>query len=537
MDWISMIITATFPLLEWLIWSITNRNDPVRNAMMESQLNTGNASLVSRLREIITPETEIWLVGGAVRDQLSGKTSHDLDFVLPGNVRPVARQVADSMGGAFFALDEERGMYRVLQKEENQLYVIDFCRLQADSLKDDLALRDFTINAIAVKLHDPSQWLDPLNGRQDLKDRILRPCSPGAFTGDPVRTIRAVRLSLEFGLHLAPGVIDLIREAVPLLDGVSTERKRDEFFKILEGINPASGIRLLYSLRILEKLIPELLALRDVQQPPPHTMDVWNHSLAVVSHLDRLLDLFLAPGDLLKDGGNLMLGLTAGKLGKFQPALVKHFSDALNPFRSRRSLCLLGGLLHDIGKPATQTVGSDGRIHFYGHERAGADMADRIGKSLALSEAETQALVTMTLHHIDPHFVAPEDSKPSRKLIYRYYRLTRDTGVDICFIGLADYLSRTEYPPEQDAWIKELDRIAIYLEGWFIQRKSWVEPERFLSGDELMSVFNLSPGKLIGDVLDQLKEAAASGEITNREEALEMAKVIIFNPARESDED
>jgi hypothetical protein len=108
--------------------------------------------------------------------------------------------------------------------------------------------------------------------------------------------------------------------------------------------------------------------------------------------------------------------------------------------------------------------------------------------------------------------------------------------VDICLLGLADYLAKTDFPPKQDEWVLNLDRVAVFLEGWFVQKDSWVEPVRLLRGEDIMSAFHLSSGRLVGKVLEAIKEAQASGEIANREEALEFAQTIINSPARKTDE-
>ncbi len=347
---------------------------------MNSQTNKSVTPLISRLREVINPAARAWLVGGVVRDQLSGKVCHDIDIILPAEVRQIARRTADALGGKFFALDENRDMYRILVTADGQTDMVDFARFQAASLEEDLKMRDFTINAMAVQLHDPAEWADPLNGREDLKNKILQPCSEYSFENDPVRTIRAARMALDFNLRMAPGAIQLIRMASPFLNRISSERKRDEYLKLMDGTHPASAIRLLDSFGVLANLVPDLMSLKGVQQSLPHTLDVWEHTLATVSHLNQLLDLFISPESVLKDGGNLLLGLAAGKLGLFRTEIQGHYRSRLNPFRSRRSLCLLGALLHDIGKPITRAAGLDGRIHFYRHETIGAEMACEIGR-------------------------------------------------------------------------------------------------------------------------------------------------------------
>jgi putative nucleotidyltransferase with HDIG domain len=504
--------------------------------MNPPEKNTAS-DIITKLREVIDPAAGALLVGGVVRDQLTNTTCHDIDIVMPGESRQVSRRAADLLGGKFFPLDETRGMYRILLTgSDGQIDMVDISRLQAGTLEEDLRLRDFTINAMAVRLHEPDKYIDPLNGRDDLKNRILRPCSEFSFENDPVRVIRAARMSLDYNLRLAPGLLSIIRAAGPMLTKTSAERMRDEVFKIMDGDHPVSAIRLLDSFGVLSKIFPGLIELKGLYQSPPHTMDAFDHTLATLDQLKRLLDLFLYPKRVLEDGGNLTLGLAAGKLGIFKHQLVSHYQVSLNPFRTRKSLDLFGALYHDIGKSRTSSVGTDGRNHFYKHESLGAEIIHQTARSMALSEAEVDALTRMVGLHMRPRIFSQENRLPSRRTVYRFYQQAKDYGVDTCLLSLADFLAKTIFPPQQDEWIIELDRIAYFLEGWFNQKKNWVEPIRLVRGEEIMAAFNLPPGRMIGDVLASIQEAQAAGEIGSREEALEFAKVIIFNPARESDE-
>ena len=497
---------------------------------MELPVRDTTAPLLRKLREVIDSAAGAWLVGGVVRDQLAGKPCHDIDLIFPQDPRNYARRAADALDGKFFTLDDERGIYRILLELDGQSYMVDLARFQAKALEDDLKARDFTVNAMAVKLHESGTGADPLHGLQDLKDKVLRPCSESAFVNDPVRTIRAARMSLGFNLRLAPGVAGLIRSATPLLDSVSAERKRDELLKLLDGPHPASGIRLLDSFDVLSHLLPDLAPLKGMEQTFPHTMDGWEHTLAVVNHLDRLLDLFLQPSDLLNDGGNLLLGLTAGKLGQFRDGLQAHYRSRLNPFRTRKSLNLLAALLHDVAKPQTRAVAPDGRAHFYRHEVIGAEMVRTIATSMAFSEAEVNMLSVMTACHMKPRYFSDHKPLPDRRNVYRYYRMAGEAGVDTCFLSLADSLAKTNLMPQQDAWVQELDKVAVYLKGWFDERDNWVAPARLVNGDDLMRLFKLTPGPKLGEILDEIQEARAAGEIASRDEAIELAGRILARP-------
>ena len=147
--------------------------------------------LKKTLLAALQPGQQIYLVGGAVRDGLLNKKSHDLDFVVSGNVKKFARNVANQLNGSFYMLDETRQTARVLLEvnDQSEKLVLDFALLDQTSIQENLVLRDFTINAIAYDLQE-QKLVDPLHGGQDLLKKKLVPCSKSAFQDDPVRTLR-----------------------------------------------------------------------------------------------------------------------------------------------------------------------------------------------------------------------------------------------------------------------------------------------------------------------------------------------------------
>jgi tRNA nucleotidyltransferase/poly(A) polymerase len=157
-----------------------------------------------------------------LRDALLGRVSHDLDFILPGEVYTLARALADQLGGAFYPLDLRRNYARVvLYKPGEPRQVLDFAPQAGPDLESDLRGRDFTINAIAIELHAPQRLLDPLGGGSDLLAKQLRACSPTAFQQDPLRILRAVRQAVAFSLMITPETRTWMRQAVPGLQDTS----------------------------------------------------------------------------------------------------------------------------------------------------------------------------------------------------------------------------------------------------------------------------------------------------------------------------
>jgi tRNA nucleotidyltransferase/poly(A) polymerase len=188
--------------------------------------------LISQLNELKPAGARVYLVGGAVRDILLQRTGKDFDLACSFDTRIIARALADRQKGDFYLLDAKRNTSRVILHESNGRRVFyDFARLQGSSIEDDLQTRDFTINAMALDLDAPDALIDPQGGARDLKDRILRACSPNSFADDPVRVIRAVRYAIGLDLTITPETLMGLKAAVPLVNQISRERNRDELLK------------------------------------------------------------------------------------------------------------------------------------------------------------------------------------------------------------------------------------------------------------------------------------------------------------------
>jgi hypothetical protein len=173
-----------------------------------------------------------------------------------------------------------------------------------------------------------------------------------------------------------------------------------------------------------------------------------------------------------------------------------------------------------VGKPATQHIDEGGRIRFFEHEQLGAQLAQQRGAWLHLSNIEIERLATIIRQHMRPLWLAQNGEPPTRRAIYRYFRDTGAVGVDICLLSLADTLATygTELP--QDTWAHQLEITRTLFEAWWEQAEEKVSPPALLNGRDLMEIFRLSPGPEIGRLLEEVREAQASGAIQERDEAL-----------------
>ena len=485
-----------------------------------------SSPLIDRVREAL-PEQEIYLVGGAVRDMLLNRFSPDLDFAAPSNAISLARRLANALRADFMVLDEERDTGRVIVSEEDGVRTfLDFAAYRGPTLDEDLRARDFTMNAIAFDLRTQT-LIDPLNGASDLRAKIIRACSPTSLQEDPVRILRAVRQAAALGFKIELETRKAMKEAAHSLPRVSPERQRDEVFKILEGPKPDASMRALEMLGIFPHLLPELQHMKGVQQSPPHIYDVWEHTLSVLGYLENILAA-LAPSYNADNTNDLFTGLLTLRIGRFREQYAAHFAKSLNTDRSVRAALFFAALYHDVDKPATKTVEPSGRIRFFDHDIQGAKTASKRGQRFNLSNDEVERIQTIIKNHMRFHFFTSrlenDKQEPSHKSIYRFFREAGEAGLDLVLLGLADLRGTRGPTLTQETWTAALDVARILLENYWEKPEETVAPPRLLDGNDLMKELDLRPGRVIGQLLEAIREGQATGKIDSREQAFDFAR-------------
>ncbi len=483
--------------------------------------------ILERVSSILPEDQLVYVVGGAIRDALLGLPVRDLDFTLQGEAIKTARKIADTLNGAFYTLDKVRDYGRVIlpQSDGNRL-LLDFAPFNGANLEEDLENRDFTINAIAAEIHSPHELLDPLGGAADLHSKHLRACSPKAIASDPVRILRGIRFSISFNMKTTPNTREDMRSAVNLLPKVSAERLRDELFHLLESPKPATAIRILDHLKGISFILPELNTMKDVDQSPPHILDVWNHSLNEMARLHQVLEV-LKPSYNPDDSASLFLGVISHRLGRYREQIDFHLNTQLNPSRSLIALLFLCALYHDIGKPKASQINTDGYIRFIKHEEIGADLVVKRCQELQLSNSEINRAQVIVLNHMRPLWLAQTGKIPSKRAAYRFFRDTGPAGVDICLLSLADILATYGPTLPQDLWAHQVDVVRYLLEAWWEKNEEVISPPSLVDGHELMEKLGLKPGPIIGQIMRKIQEAQATGEVTNKRQALELAAEIM----------
>ncbi len=472
-----------------------------------------------------------WLVGGYVRDRLLGRPSHDLDLVVPeGGIR-LARDLARAFDGAWFALDDERDVGRaILPGDEGVPVEVDIARLRVPDLVDDLALRDYTINAIAMDLSTEGaepRLFDPFDGQADLQRKLLRAVTEGAFRDDPLRMLRGVRMVAELGFRLEDATYNLVRRDAGLLPSVAGERVRDEMMRVLAAPGAWQHLRLLEDLALLRHVLPESVSQIGVAQSSPHYQDVFDHTRSVLLHL-RTLYTLLWPGEAAPpapaaDDGTVLApedqwADVGGLLEPYAAELREHLCLPLASGHVRRDLLVWAAVAHDWGKPARRTVNPEGDTHFYDHDHWGALLAQTRLQALKFAGDEIAYVARLVDYHMRPGHLA-HDYPPSRRAIYRFFRDAESTGPDCVLLSLADTMATRATAPDPERWPRRLGTSRMLLDAYFRERATWVSPAPLLNGRQVMAELDLTAGPQVGALIEGLREAQATGEVQTAEEA------------------
>ncbi len=436
---------------------------------------------------------ELALVGGPVRDAFLGRASADLDLATsarPDETERILTRWGDAhwdVGREFGTIGARRGDVVVeVTTYRTDAYDPSSRKPQVafgDTLEGDLSRRDFTVNAMAVRVPD-LQFVDPFDGLGDLAARRLRtPVTPEqSFDDDPLRMMRAARFAARLGMDLEDGVRTAMTEMAGRIEIVSAERVRDELTKLLLAPDPRRGLEVLVDTGVAGHVLPELPALRlEIDEHHRHK-DVYQHSLTV---LEQAIALETGTHD-----------------------------EPTGPVPGPDLVLRLAALLHDIGKPATRRFEPGGGVSFHHHEVVGAKLVARRLKALRFDKETVRAVARLTELHLRFHGYGEQrwtDSAVRRyvtdagPLLERLHRLTR-----------SDCTTRNRRKAEQlsHAYDDLERRIAELREQ---EELAAIRPD--LDGTEIMAVLGIGPGPAVGRAYKHLLELRMEHGPRPREEA------------------
>ena len=408
---------------------------------------------------------ELSLVGGPVRDAILGRIAPDLDFTtsaLPDEILKVVKPMATAtwdvgreFGTIAAEIDGERveiTTYRADSYDpKTRKPTVEF----GDNLEDDLVRRDFTVNAIALRLPSRS-FVDPHNGLRDLQLKTLRtPSHPEvSFSDDPLRMMRAARFASQLGFELDPDAFEAMVKLRERIQIISAERVRDELSKLLLAKDPKPGLEILVDAKIADLVLPELPALKLESDEHHHHKDVYQHTLTVVTQAIG----YEAEYDLERD---LIVRLAA--------------------------------LLHDIGKPATKRLEAGGAVTFYHHDVVGAKLAKKRLTELKFDNDTVKAVAKLIELHL--RFFGYSDQPWSDSAVRRYVRDAGEQLDRLHILTRADVTTRNQRKADRlaHAYDDLEQRIAQLREQ---EELDAMRPE--LNGEQIMEILGIGPSKEVG---------------------------------------
>lgn len=470
-----------------------------------NRLHTYPEALIAALSRLDLSGNRLYLAGGTVRDWLLNRPCSDLDFVVATDARTCCRMLLAELGrGALVPLGEPENDTARLVWDNVTVDVSGF-RGGATCIEEDLRLRDYTINAMAVAFHDlvddtvDPVLIDPMGGLDDLQKGVLRAC-PGAFSDDPLRLLRGFRFQSILGFVFDDAVREVIKASAPRITKPAAERISHELDLIMDSDRAGSAFEDMAETAILWHMIPELREGLGLVQPSFHHLDVFSHSLEALCCMEEIL----------------------GQPERYFPDCAAVFSVYADKEKVRLKWA---ALFHDLGKPATMEVHPEetGRMTFYNHDRVGRDIFYTLAKRLRWSNEARETVGKLIELHMYPFHLcnAFRSSEPSKKACLRVWKKAGRDLPGVFLLAMADSLAcRGEKKPEGME-----DELAALFRRLHSIIESSIEPvlsrPKLVTGHDLIERFHLTPGPLFSAILEQLETARVEGKISTRQEALD----------------
>ena len=481
---------------------------------------------------------EAWLVGGALRDALLGKKSGDLDIVLSPctDFKKKVIKLASALKSSAFEMDAENSVWRITGPKTAP-FQLDIMPFQGKSLEDDILRRDFTVNALAIKLSEKCKILyssddnlfeikfsredivDLCGGIRDIEGRKIKIVSDKAFQEDPLRMLRAYRIAAQHDMRICTHTVSIIKRDSKKISQSAGERICEELMLCRD--DSCKWIKKIHEAGLLFEILPEL-------KPQPLCAQEYYGKGGVLRHTFNVLDrtdvFFARMSDFCPHHEDIKKHLSA-----YQPGLYK-----------------FAALMHDIAKPAKAAF-INGRLRFFGHEECGAIMSAQIMERLHFSKDEIRLVSAVIGSHLRPGSLAVNETI-SQKAMFRLFRAMGNAVLPLLVLCWADYASYIT-PARLEKFRPELSKLPqtedisklpynspkktlrfmqaiYYIAGTYIKKAAELHGKSFADGHDVIDILKIQPGPQVGQVLEQMRMMQFEGKINSREEAILWLKTI-----------
>jgi poly(A) polymerase len=342
--------------------------------------------------------------------------------------------------------------------------------------------------------------IDPYGGMEDIKRRSIKALGDDALVSDPLRMLRAFRLSQQLEFNIDTPTFLSVSTLAGRIKDVSAERVRDELYLMLKAPGAASTFRRMAEAGLLAEVFPETREMAGLVQGEPHVYDLLTHSLMAMEFSEKVME---KPGRYF---------------GKRAQELREYLDGEADGGLDMLGLVKLAALLHDSGKPSAMRY-EYGRVRFIGHDDGGASINDRAAERLRLSARAARALVAITRWHMRPLHMSKQGL--TRHALYRY---ARDMGEDLpgsLVVALSDAFATRGRP---DAIWTDVEGVALAASDYYYGEYLKEKEDPLIRGRDLIEIFGLKPGPLFSELIEEVSEKRAEGKIKDREEAINYLK-------------
>jgi poly(A) polymerase len=442
--------------------------------------------------------SEVYIVGGVLRDLYLKKESRDFDFIVFGDIDILTEKAAKLMNRPLIHIGSgDKKVIRIVKGAASY----DFTPAKGATLAEDLTRRDFTVNTLAYSINT-GELIDLKDAKPDINSGIIRAVGDDTFDDDPLRMLRAFRFHASLGFTLDDATLKVISRKKEKIKRIAPERIREELFKILAVKDSFRTIRLMAESGLLYEIFPELIDSIGCAQNDWHHLDVMEHTLDAYRNLEEILS----------------------RLHDY----FYNVSSELEEFLSRRDnipQLKYAILLHDVAKPLTKCIDDEGRTRFFKHAEEGGRIAAVINERLKLSKKDSAFICEVIRQHlrIVPFLRALDEGgvdAVNKKSITRYFIRLKDIGVYEILHNLADLMASKGILRASQSGVEEATELSrvmldIYFNEYMVRKKN----PPLVTGSDLIETYGLSPSPIFSKILDTVYQKQLAGEVRNAEEA------------------